>query len=176
VFVTALYTFRMFFMTFRSGSGKERMDHRTTRSLAGAFAREPLGGDGAADRCWRFPRRDRLVHVKPVLFGNYFGDAIHVLPANNVVEQVGEEFHGPVDFALSGFWRRRSGWRLGAFDRLAVLPEEAGAGPTRPAKRTSNGCARSWSISTTSTGSTSTSSCGCRGIWAYGLWRFGDQV
>ena len=41
--------------------------------------------------------------IGPVLFGGYFGDAIQVLEQNNVIGEVGKEFHGPVAFALSGF-------------------------------------------------------------------------
>jgi NADH-quinone oxidoreductase subunit L len=41
--------------------------------------------------------------VAPVLFGNYFGDAIQVLEHNNVVGEIGKEFPGPVGFALKGF-------------------------------------------------------------------------
>ena len=41
--------------------------------------------------------------VSPVLFGNYFGDAIQVLEHNNVVAEIGKEFPGPVGFALKGF-------------------------------------------------------------------------
>ena len=55
VFVTALYTFRMFFMTFH---GEERMDHARAR----APAREPVGGDGAADPAGDTLGSDRLVH------------------------------------------------------------------------------------------------------------------
>jgi NADH-quinone oxidoreductase subunit L len=41
--------------------------------------------------------------VSSVLFGNYFGDSIHVLEHNNVVGEIGREFQGPVAFALHGF-------------------------------------------------------------------------
>jgi len=41
--------------------------------------------------------------ISSVLFGNYFGDSIQVLEQNNVVGEIGREFHGPVAFALQGF-------------------------------------------------------------------------
>jgi NADH-quinone oxidoreductase subunit L len=41
--------------------------------------------------------------VSSVLFGNYFGDAIQVLEQNNVMGELGREFHGPLAFALQGF-------------------------------------------------------------------------
>ena len=34
--------------------------------------------------------------VGPVLFGDYFGGAISVLPAHDVLGHIGEEFHGPL--------------------------------------------------------------------------------
>jgi NADH-quinone oxidoreductase subunit L len=44
--------------------------------------------------------------VGPVLFGSYFGSAIYVLPQNNVVGKVGEEFSGALTAALHGFTSR----------------------------------------------------------------------
>jgi NADH-quinone oxidoreductase subunit L len=41
--------------------------------------------------------------VGPVLFGNYFGHSIFVLPANDLVADMAREFHGPGTFALHGF-------------------------------------------------------------------------
>jgi NADH-quinone oxidoreductase subunit L len=41
--------------------------------------------------------------VGPVLFGNWFGSAIHVDEANNVLAELGQEFHGSLAMALHGF-------------------------------------------------------------------------
>ena len=42
--------------------------------------------------------------VEPMLFGGYFQGAIHVLPANDVLAQVGEEFHGSAgEFLAAAF-------------------------------------------------------------------------
>jgi NADH-quinone oxidoreductase subunit L len=42
--------------------------------------------------------------VEPMLFGGYFGSAIHVLPDNDVLTRVGEEFHGsPLEFLWAAF-------------------------------------------------------------------------
>src|ERR1700729_648867 len=38
-----------------------------------------------------------------MLFGKFFEGSIFVAPANNVLEHVGEEFHGPASFVLSAF-------------------------------------------------------------------------
>jgi NADH-quinone oxidoreductase subunit L len=97
VFITALYTFRMFFMTFH---GKPRMDHHTEEHLHESpwVVTLPLIllAIPSALIGW--------FTVEPVLFGGYFGGAIHVLPANDVLTQVGEEFHGsPGEFMWAAF-------------------------------------------------------------------------
>jgi NADH-quinone oxidoreductase subunit L len=96
VFITALYTFRMFFMTFH---GKERMDHHTQEHLHESpwVVTVPLIllAIPSALVGW--------FTVKPMLFGGYFAGAIHVLPANDVLAHVGEEFRGSAAFVASAF-------------------------------------------------------------------------
>jgi NADH-quinone oxidoreductase subunit L len=41
--------------------------------------------------------------VEPMLFGDYFGGAIQVLPAHDVLARLGEEFHGSWAFLLASF-------------------------------------------------------------------------
>jgi NADH-quinone oxidoreductase subunit L len=86
VFITAFYTFRMFFMTFH---GKPRMDHHTEEHLHESpwVVTVPLIllAIPSAVIGW--------MTVGPMLFGGYFGDTIHVLEANNVVAAIGEEYH-----------------------------------------------------------------------------------
>jgi len=93
VFVTALYTFRMFFMTFH---GEERMDHHTREHLHESpwVMTLPLIllAIPSALIGW--------FTVKPVLFGDYFDGSIVVLPAHEVLKHLGEEFHDPGAF----FW------------------------------------------------------------------------
>jgi NADH-quinone oxidoreductase subunit L len=97
VFITSLYTSRMFFMTFH---GTERMDQHTREHLHEspwvvtvplillAIPSVVIG---------RFT-------VQPMLFGDYFQSSIHVLAANDVVKQVGEEFHESAnEFLLAAF-------------------------------------------------------------------------
>src|ERR1700704_866358 len=95
VFLTALYTFRMFFMTFH---GEPRMDHHTQEHLHESpwVVTVPLIllAIPSAFIGW--------LTVEPVLFGDYFKGALHVLPANDVLTRVGEEFHGsPGEFMLA---------------------------------------------------------------------------
>jgi NADH-quinone oxidoreductase subunit L len=97
VFITALYTFRMFFMTFH---GAPRMDHHTQEHLHESpwVVTLPLVllAIPSALIGW--------FTVEPILFGGYFQSAIHVLPANDVLTRVGEEFHGsPVEFMWAAF-------------------------------------------------------------------------
>jgi NADH-quinone oxidoreductase subunit L len=93
VFITALYTFRMFIMTFL---GKERMDHHTQEHLHESpwVVTLPLVllAIPSAVIGW--------FTVKPMLFGDFLSDAIRVLPANNVLGHMAEEFHGSGAFAL----------------------------------------------------------------------------
>ena len=95
VFITAFYTFRMIFMTFH---GEERMDHHTREHLH--------------ESPWVVTLPLILLAVPSVfigaltmgnlLFGGYFGDAIRILPANDVVAELGKEWHGPLAFIVDG--------------------------------------------------------------------------
>jgi NADH-quinone oxidoreductase subunit L len=94
VFITALYTFRMFFMTFH---GEERMDQEVREHLHESpwVVTLPLIllAIPSALIGW--------FTVKPLLFGGYFDGSIQVLPAHEVLKHIGEEFHDdPVTF----FW------------------------------------------------------------------------
>jgi NADH-quinone oxidoreductase subunit L len=96
VFVTSLYTFRMFFMTFH---GQERMDEHTREHLHESpwVVTVPLVllAIPSAVIGW--------LTVKPVLFGGYFGPAIHVLPEHDVLARLGEEFPGSAGFLWAAF-------------------------------------------------------------------------
>jgi NADH-quinone oxidoreductase subunit L len=102
VFITALYTFRMLFMTFH---GKERMDQHTREQLRESplVVTVPLVllAIPTAAIGW--------FTIEPILFGGYFGNAISVLPGHDVLSKLGHEFHGPAAFVLHGiqgpaFW------------------------------------------------------------------------
>jgi NADH-quinone oxidoreductase subunit L len=88
VFVTALYSFRMFFLVFH---GEERMNAETKSHLheTPAVVTVPLIllAIPSAIIGW--------FTVGPVLFGDYFGDAIQVSSAHDVLAHMGETFwHG----------------------------------------------------------------------------------
>ncbi len=87
VFITAFYTFRMYFMVFH---GKERMDQHTREHLHEtswvvtvplivlAFFSAVIG--------W--------LTIEPILFGNYFEGSIVVKESHNVLALVKENYHG----------------------------------------------------------------------------------
>jgi NADH-quinone oxidoreductase subunit L len=96
VFVTALYTFRMIFLTFH---GKSRLDHHAEKHFhdVGWDMKGPLVALAIPSLLIGF------LAIGPVLFGGYFGDAIKVLEPNDVVGEIGREYQGPVGFAWHAF-------------------------------------------------------------------------
>ncbi|HQX46680.1 MAG TPA: NADH-quinone oxidoreductase subunit L [Steroidobacteraceae bacterium] len=123
-FVTALYTFRLVFMTFH---GKERfhghdqggVPHEspwvvTVPLIALAIPSVIIG----------------YLTVGPLLFGGAFGGSIFVNEANDVVGELGRGYHGPLRFALHGlkgltFWLALAGvwtaWYL--YLKNTAIPE-----------------------------------------------------
>jgi NADH-quinone oxidoreductase subunit L len=101
VFVTALYTFRLVFMTFH---GPERF-HGEGEHHHGAHGAEPGGGPGHKPHespavvtvpliLLAIPSICAGWVIGPVLFGGYFGNAIVTAPAHDVLAQMGRDFHG----------------------------------------------------------------------------------
>ena len=86
VFVTALYTFRLIFMTFH---GKPRMDAHTKDHLHESpwVVTLPL-------IVLAIPTIGAGWFIGPMVFGDYFGSAIHVLPQHDAIEKLGAEFTG----------------------------------------------------------------------------------
>jgi len=93
VFVTAFYTFRMIFLTFH---GKERLDHHTAEHFhdVGWDMKAPLVALAIPSALIGY------FTISPMLFGGFFDGAIRVLEHNDVIGELGEHFHGPLDFAL----------------------------------------------------------------------------
>ena len=107
VFITALYSFRMYFLVFH---GKERMDEHTREHLH---------------------ETDKVVWIPLVLlaipsvvigaifvgdmaFGDFFGSSIFVLPEHDVLGELAKDFHGWFGMVLHGvttlpFWLAFSG-------------------------------------------------------------------
>lgn len=90
VFVTAFYSFRMFFLVFHTN---ERMDEHTRSHIheSPKVVVWPL---------WALavPSVFAGYWIEPILFGDYFGSAIQVLPEHATLAKVGE------DFSMAGFF------------------------------------------------------------------------
>jgi NADH-quinone oxidoreductase subunit L len=93
VFVTALYTFRMIFMTFH---GPERFEQHTSEHFhdVGWDMKAPLVALAIPSLIIGY------LTVEPILFGGYFGGAIKVLQDHDVVGELKAEWEGPMAFAL----------------------------------------------------------------------------
>jgi NADH-quinone oxidoreductase subunit L len=96
VFVTALYSFRLFFLVFH---GKERMDEETRSHLHETpwVVTIPLIllAIPSALIGW--------YTINPVLFDGYFGNSIIVSQAHDVLSHMGETFHGSAQFVMHSF-------------------------------------------------------------------------
>jgi NADH-quinone oxidoreductase subunit L len=115
VLVTGLYTFRQMYLTFH---GKERFtvvehhghghhDDDHGHHEPGVLAHAPKESPWVVTLPLVLLAIPSLLvgffTVGPVLFGNWFGSAIHVDEANNVLAELGQEFHGSLAMALHGF-------------------------------------------------------------------------
>ncbi len=96
LYVTALYTFRMIFMTFH---GPERLDQHTREHFhdVGWDMKGPLVALAIPSLLIG------AITVGPVLFGGYFGGSIRVFAGQNVVGEIGREWAGAFAFGLHAF-------------------------------------------------------------------------
>lgn len=92
VFVTALYTFRMFFLVFH---GKERMDTHTREHLRESpwvvWVPLVLLAIPAFAVAW--------IAVEPLLFQNFWQGSIFVLPEHNVLQTLSHHYQGVLAYA-----------------------------------------------------------------------------
>ncbi len=112
VFVTALYSFRLLYLTFH---GKERMDEHTRSHLHESpwVVTVPLvllAIPSIMISWWA---------AEPLLFGNFFGEAI-ATPAVDPLAALESQWDGPLGFALHGFvtlpvWLAIAGAALATF-------------------------------------------------------------
>jgi len=104
VFITAFYTFRMVFMTFH---GSPRWEHGHNDH---GHQDRGHGGRTSHESPWVvtlpliFLAIPSLaigyLTVQPLLFGGFFGEAIQMLPANDVLHKLATNFLDPTSFAL----------------------------------------------------------------------------
>ncbi len=124
VLVTSFYSFRLLYLTFH-GQPRYRVD-------VGAGEHPPNG------LLQHTPHESPLVvtvplillaipsivigylTIGPVLFGGWLSDSINILPQNDVLAEVGEQFHSPAAMAMHAlgtapFWLMISGFVLATF-------------------------------------------------------------
>jgi NADH-quinone oxidoreductase subunit L len=107
VFITALYTFRLYFLVFH---GKSRMDHHT-----GHAPHEPPAVVTVPLVLLAIPSVIAgAAFVQPMLFGELFGNAILVRPEHDVLGHLGEHFTGVLGYMVHGlmawpFWLATAG-------------------------------------------------------------------
>ncbi|MFO7953961.1 NADH-quinone oxidoreductase subunit L [Thioalkalivibrio sp.] len=126
VFVTALYTFRMFFMVFH---GEERYDQAHKYMPDHGDDHDEEHGDEhhaplqPKESPWvvtvplillAIPSVVAGYFIGPMLFGDFFADSLFVLPEQDVLETKGESYHGVIGFVLHGlvlpaFWLAMAG-------------------------------------------------------------------
>ncbi len=112
VFITALYSFRLYFIVFH---GKERMDEHTRHHLhetpAVVWVPLVLLAIPSIFIGW--------ITIEPVLFGDWFKGAIQVAPEHDVLAHLKEHYHGQWAFVLHGlmaapFWLALAGFGVAA--------------------------------------------------------------
>ena len=123
VFVTAFYSFRMYFLVFH---GKERFGDSQHDSHHG----DHHHGGTPHESPWvvtlplialAIPSLViGFIAITPLEFGGFFGDAIKIGPEHKAMEEMAKEFHGPLAMAMHGltslpFWLALGGVVLSWF-------------------------------------------------------------
>jgi NADH-quinone oxidoreductase subunit L len=141
VFVTALYSFRLLYMTFH---GKERfkvVGHGHGRVEGGPHTKSTSDDPHHAHNPGELEHPPKespwvitvplvllaipsvmigWVTIKPLLYGGWFGSAIKVLPGHDVLAHMAEEFHGTVPmfwdaFLSAPFWIMVAGFAVATY-------------------------------------------------------------
>jgi NADH-quinone oxidoreductase subunit L len=120
VFVTALYTFRLIFMTFH-GPERFRAQHAAHHGEDHAHGHgdvtpheSPAVVTGPLIALAIPSFLIGMLTIRPILFGGFFGESIFVRESNDVVAELGRNFPGALAFALHGlvtpvFWLAAAG-------------------------------------------------------------------
>ncbi|MDP1927997.1 MAG: NADH-quinone oxidoreductase subunit L [Thiobacillus sp.] len=125
VFVTAFYSFRMYFLVFH---GKERF--RNAHHEHGHGHGDHAHGGDPHETPWvvtgpllalALPSLAiGYMTIEPMLFGDFFGNAIYVADRHPVMHELNQEFHGAMAMGLHAittlpFWLAAAGVGLSAF-------------------------------------------------------------
>jgi NADH-quinone oxidoreductase subunit L len=128
VFVTALYSFRLYFIVFH---GKERMEeavrHHLHETPPVVWVPLVLLAIPSVVIGW--------MTIEPILFGDWLRTAVFVAPEHDVLAQLGEHYHGQWAFVLHGltvlpFWLALAGFLVAWFVYM-MRPEIADAVKSR---------------------------------------------
>jgi NADH-quinone oxidoreductase subunit L len=128
VFVTAFYSFRMYFLVFH---GKERF-HNAHHHGDDSHGQDEHGHHGGTPHETPWVVTGPLLAlalpslaigymtIEPMLFGDFFGNAIYVADRHPVMHELNQEFHGAVAMGLHAittlpFWLAAAGVGLSAF-------------------------------------------------------------
>ncbi len=109
VFITALYSFRLLYLTFHGPEkfqvvpGADPHAHLPDGQLAHAPHESPLVVTIPLVLLAIPSVLIGFFTMQPILFGGWLSDAITVNPANDVVARIGADIDGPVGMALHGF-------------------------------------------------------------------------
>ncbi|MGB3047624.1 NADH-quinone oxidoreductase subunit L [Dokdonella sp.] len=114
VFITALYSFRLLYMTFHGKQrfvvdpvkhhhGHEDPEHHAPGHLAHAPHESPWVVTVPLVLLAIPSIVIGFLTIGPMLFGDYFGNAIFVREANDVIGELGHGFHGALAMILHGF-------------------------------------------------------------------------
>ncbi|MCA1979147.1 MAG: NADH-quinone oxidoreductase subunit L, partial [Thiobacillus sp.] len=134
VFVTAFYSFRMYFLVFH---GKERF-HNAHHHGDESHGQDDHGHHGGTPHETPWVVTAPLLAlalpslaigymtIEPMLFGDYFGNAIYVSDRHPVMHELNQEFHGALAMGLHAvttlpFWLAAAGVGLAAFFYLRRL-------------------------------------------------------
>jgi NADH-quinone oxidoreductase subunit L len=127
VFVTAFYSFRLYFLVFH---GKERFHQGHAHGNEPDAHHGEHHGGTPHETPWvitgpllalALPSLAiGYMTIEPMLFGDFFGNAIYVADRHPVMHELNQEFHGSVAMALHAvttlpFWLAASGVGLSAF-------------------------------------------------------------
>ena len=96
VFVTAFYSFRMFFLVFH---GEERMDEHTKAHLH----ETPWVVTGPLIALAIPSVIIGWITIDPVLFGGFFDQAIFIIEEHGAMAAVAATYHGSIEFVMHGF-------------------------------------------------------------------------
>ncbi|QXL84765.1 NADH-quinone oxidoreductase subunit L [Comamonas sp. NLF-1-9] len=137
VFVTALYSFRAYFMVFH---GPERYDQNPEPHHD--HDAHGHGSDKPHETPWVITVPLILLaipsvvigypYIEPMLYGNFFGESIQVLAAHPTMELLKQGFHGPMAMALHAvqtlpFWLALAGFAVAYYCYMVntALPAKA---------------------------------------------------